>query len=619
VRKIFLITLFILAILLTFLIIKDKLLFWKKTVDINKSISNSNSKAILPNKNNNNIKTSAVLPSIIMITKAKSDNPSDKQNYFPIEKEKSFNKIEKTPPLILKQNIGANLEVCGIGENCSGDVGSTHWKKEATINITSMKRGFKWKTTNSDITTGLLEVSLSPFDNSWPSSAIYSQNVSIGEFVFDFSSLLKIQENNSDKKTTIKKNLFSIFKKSSIFHSVVLPETYYLRVVPIVNGELVGKPTNEVIVRTILPSKDIKVYTAPNIYTVKIKEFQPIKPPDPNVCSHAMILDTDYIFQGKLIAKAGQRFCPKTYKGEGEKSWYESFWDSLKSGFSWISKAYEKLKSFVVNIIGDVVCGSNEVCLKGLKAGFDIGLVALGLPPDLPNFDSLVDQGFDYLVSEIATEAGCSDEVCKDLIKKGLKTVLDQHKSQSISQACDTEAAHSMGIEPVCFPEGVIAHWDPAALHQDAKVVLTISRNDQDLPKDFNPDYTLTLTNWAYNSKVVGDVIVNIPPYQKKLIIEKPLEGKIFQDVTLPIPKLKKGETIDIPINLVATEYWVPGHRDLMGGWTTVTFRDGWPSYEYDDWWLFYKGAEINFSANITGFGGVQTTVSSDSQTVNIL
>jgi len=536
--------------------------------------------------------------------------------------------IEKTPPIALKQDIGAKLDVCNLGEDCSGDMGSTHWMKEATINVKSMRRGFWWRTDQKDVSQGLLEISSMPMGNHWPSPVLYTQHVSRGTFIVDFSSLLQSQEHTStstSSKQNTNKGFFTlskplVSKNTGVVKawSAIQPKTYYIHVLPVKDGKIAGKPTNEVVVKMVPPSEDVKLYSAPDIYTVKIKDFQPIKGPDPNVCPHAMILDTDYVFHGQVIGKAGERICPPSYKGEGEKPWYESLWDALKSGVDWVSETYTKLKSAIVSVVGDVVCAGNETCMKGLAAGLDIGLVAMGIPPDLPNFDQLIDQGFDYVVSEISTQVGCSDVVCKTLIEQNLRTVLDQHKNQSVGQACDTEAAHAMGIEPVCFPPGVTAHWDPVAMHQDAKVVLSISRNNQDIPKDFTPHYTLTLKSWAVNSKAVGQWIINIQPYNKKLEIKQPLEGKIFEDVTLPIPDMQKGETIDIPINLVATDYWVPGHKELMEGWTTVVYHDGWPSYEYDDWWLFYRGARISLSAAITGIGSVQTTVSSDTKEVQI-
>jgi hypothetical protein len=49
------------------------------------------------------------------------------------------------------------------------------------------------------------------------------------------------------------------------------------------------------------------------------------------------------------------------------------------------------LKSGIIDVVGSVACGGDETCKMALAAGLDIGMVALGIPPTLPNFDQLMD------------------------------------------------------------------------------------------------------------------------------------------------------------------------------------------------------------------------------------
>jgi hypothetical protein len=73
-------------------------------------------------------------------------------------------------------------------------------------------------------------------------------------------------------------------------------------------------------------------------------------------------------------------------------------------------------------------------------------------------------------------------------------------------------------------------------------------------------------------------------------------------------------------VNMVAKEYWVPGHKELMGGWTTVTYKDGWPQYQYDDWWMLYYGGQATISARIDGclYGGVDCLISADTKSLTL-
>jgi hypothetical protein len=555
-------------------------------------------------------------------------------------------------PVELKKDIGASLKVCNIGSSCSGDVGSTHWMSSASININDAKRGLSWGTDEPGVKDGLLQISLSPFNKMWPGKdVIYSQNIKTGSSIFDFETLFGSA--NASKPSSLKRvpqitakspsksltNIISGARKiiaqpaepaidliASINSAANLnvfsnfKPRYYIRIAPMLNGKIAGIPSNDVTVEMVAPPKEIKLYTPPKAYTIKIKDFKPLLNPDKGVCSHAMILDTDYKINGNIFKKAGDRICPAPYKGIGEKAWYEQLWDGLKSGLSWISEAYNKLKSSIVDIVGSVACGGDSTCKMALSAGLDIGLAALGVPPTIPNFDQLVDGGFDYLAGEISAQAGCPDAVCREAIKTGLKKALDQNKNTD--PGCDATMAHNMGIEPVCLPAGVKAHWDPAATYRDAQATLEISRNFVNIPNESmsTTSYKVIFTNWASNDKPVGQSIINIEPYGKSMKIEKPLEGSLFSYKTIAIPYIEKGKKIEIPINLTAEEYWVPGHKELMGGWSTVIYKDGWPQYQYDDWWLLYYGANMTIQAQIDGckFAGSGCIVSSATKEINL-
>ena len=69
-------------------------------------------------------------------------------------------------------------------------------------------------------------------------------------------------------------------------------------------------------------------------------------------------------------------------------------------------RTVDEAKSHALDQLG-VPCpcpiGSCEVCLA---AALDYGLASLGIPPSLPSFDELVDQGIDYMAATIAAETG---------------------------------------------------------------------------------------------------------------------------------------------------------------------------------------------------------------------
>ena len=233
-----------------------------------------------------------------------------------------------------------------------------------------------------------------------------------------------------------------------------------------------------------------------------------------------------------------------------------------------------------------------------------MGMIALGIPPSLPNFDQLMNEGFDYVAATLAEQAGCPDVACKELIKQGLSEALET--TRDTNPGCmDAGQAHNEGIEPLCLPAGVTAHADPRAQYASAVAMIEVTRNATPIVADdgyemFKNSYALSVRYDGTNAGPVGGRIINIPPYDESMTITEPLAAEVFKSTSASIPPLAAGESVILPFSLVAPEYWVPGHKELMGGWTTVEYRDGWPQYYYDDWWLLYWGGTIEVDARIT-------------------
>ncbi|MFA5917382.1 MAG: hypothetical protein WC850_04070 [Candidatus Gracilibacteria bacterium] len=544
--------------------------------------------------------------------------------------------------------------------------------KSIDVTLGEADRYIQWTVTKGTADSGLLEISYVPMGGKWPSEkVIYSQNISYGESKFNFENLLKADEKqfltpqNQTVSTGVKvqqtnilsntiKDLPGIVNGSPISTTATalnaastystsvsvnkagqvivnaaaiakMQPTFYVRVIPMKNGKVIGKPTNEVKVKFNIASSGstIKFFIPIKAYEVKIKSFKPLLNPTPGICQGAVILDTPMaIMYGTSIKQynVGDRICPAVYKGQGEPSWYESLWSAITSGVAWVSQAYNSLKSGIIDAVGSVACGGDETCKKALAAGLDIGMVALGVPPTLPNFDQLVNGGFDYLAGELSAAAGCPDAVCRDIIKDQLKKVLEEKKNNNPGCSSEEEA-HRMGIEPLCLPDGVKSHLDPLALYHDATIILTVKRTNVPVVDEqkfsISKSYRLQLKATAKNATPIGKVINNIEPHNKSVKITEPLEGELFQSKNIPIPYIAPGESIDIPIQLVATDYWVPGHKEAMDGWTTVIYHDGYPEYQYNDWWLLYLGANLNLNVNIDGCdyqGGSECIISNASK-----
>ena len=72
----------------------------------------------------------------------------------------------------------------------------------------------------------------------------------------------------------------------------------------------------------------------------------------------------------------------------------------------WVSKTYAALKSDVASKLASVIpgCTSNPVCAGAIQMGLNAGMAALGMPPDLPDFEQLQAMGEGYLVDAVAQQ-----------------------------------------------------------------------------------------------------------------------------------------------------------------------------------------------------------------------
>lgn len=82
-----------------------------------------------------------------------------------------------------------------------------------------------------------------------------------------------------------------------------------------------------------------------------------------------------------------------------------------------VAALWEEIKAVVVNLVADAIgflgVDCDTTCRAALTMGLNIGLAALGLPPSLPNFDQLSQQGLDYLIAETADQIGVPPEAAK--------------------------------------------------------------------------------------------------------------------------------------------------------------------------------------------------------------
>ena len=211
-----------------------------------------------------------------------------------------------------------------------------------------------------------------------------------------------------------------------------------------------------------------------------------------------------------LLYHKGQKL-DLTPPPEGPKSAWEQFKDDLGSTIDYfenminsVSNAYAFIKQTIVNtFIPEDLRGPFMVML-------DVGLVALGIPPSIPNFSELTEMGGDYLIAEIASQAGIDKELAKDAVHGIIKAA---------------QEAENGGGNPMNWVKP-----DPDFLYRPAQFAFEIT-NNSDKPTD---PVTLRIETKGKNHDP-------------------------FLPQTLPLPSLAPGETMGIPVCLTA---YIPMDKD---------------------------------------------------------
>ena len=180
--------------------------------------------------------------------------------------------------------------------------------------------------------------------------------------------------------------------------------------------------------------------------------------------------------------------------------------------------------SAVASVLKDTV-GCPGWCQKGLETALNAGLVALGVPPSLPNFDALVSMGEDYIAAQVVQELAkaAPGPIAQELLKEAGKQAAKEFVAQAKSKANGPAA-------PDWIP-------DPAKQYQPLVLKLQIN------------------TGTGYGAGVK--------------IVLKDSTGKHYKDKEVALPVLPPKQVVVIPVTLdpvIGPHDWAqlyPGQGDL--------------------------------------------------------
>ena len=321
-------------------------------------------------------------------------------------------------------------------------------------------REFRWRTTLPGVTGGRLQVSVKPFPRvargdyspcGDESGLVYSQDFPVtAARPRHWTTLPAVNFNTlftRTGRTAGKVALPGTLGPAALdpnFETLILPKLeagmpFYARVLPMRGDEVVcdaesGGVPPEVILA--LVKKVAEAISDPDISVENViynpPQWAPVEKgrtyfrlTKPHTLPNNILLLTSWEMlalytgygPGETIPEgAGFWFKP----GSGSSSWVEDFAEGLGAVFSGVidafgdlvnyaSKLWEEIQDGVVNAVADAlnsleIFNCDEACRALLEVGLEIGLAAMGVPPSLPNFEELTDQGLEYLADQAAAQ-----------------------------------------------------------------------------------------------------------------------------------------------------------------------------------------------------------------------
>jgi hypothetical protein len=372
---------------------------------------------------------------------------------------------------------------------------------------------------------------------------------------------------------------------------------YYFRVVPKANGQLAGAATNTVRIR--FYADDINLFPngiidcnknpqacaipgAPRPYIVEVLSYHGII--EPKAEKYGCYLATKETTIGMITYPEGKMWCPeKEDDSFSIPDLAEAIIDFVVDAINWASQAYADLKAAVIDFVGEFVpdppCG--DTCLTAL---LDVGLAALGIPPSVPNFDQLMDQGIEYMASQAVEQIGVPPAVSDlgSLAEEQWKDEMQGHFEDAFQEGVQAaQVATSMSVGHV--PDGVPVKPHPESGYQPATMLIRVTR-DPLVPAEADT-CSSSADPWKANLVVTSNVTQASLTAQMQTFndfhpgpdLEASSWAYLFEQDSFPLPALLPGESVTIPIILKPVFTWGQGSglisiNDQSSAWSAMYY-----------------------------------------------
>ncbi|WKY48979.1 hypothetical protein Q5O24_06590 [Eubacteriaceae bacterium ES3] len=220
----------------------------------------------------------------------------------------------------------------------------------------------------------------------------------------------------------------------------------------------------------------------------------------------------------------------------GWDAFWSDFFDLLSQIYEGVSKAYADLKVTVANTVADRFAFLGEEMQSYIKTAvtglIDYGLVSVGLPPSLPNFDELADQGLDYCVRVALEETARSMDIPVEQIPADVRNAIAEEVSSELDRLTEMKTVNPFNV----------SYLKPATEAQYQPAFVDVELHNQHAQR--SPSGTLMISYY--------------PPGKPHF--------KIYDTMTLSIPSLGPGESTFIRVYLSPGNTELPIYKEYYNG-----------------------------------------------------
>lgn len=372
-----------------------------------------------------------------------------------------------------------------------------------------------------------------------------------------------------------------------------LPRTFYIRLLPILEDHTLGDPSNTVIVRYGPPPAPEVTSDTEAAYDAEVISFDHYRAADPDYaacvvttqdlrsCSNVFGLPNGLVYsyqvpeslQGvyqqacAMIMPEGTRGCgcpgvscdsggsdcsiSPTDWGSCVQEGAEWFVEAVKDASNWAANTWEWLKEQAVQVMleftpigwactwaeeeDETGAVPNGFCHDAMKLALETGMAAMGIPPSLPNFEQLIENGKEYAfqmaLQELRDSGLACDSICEDALHAGYDYAFDQVEGGLGS------GGGGDGLAPLLYEP------HSQAVEQPFTVLIRVERR---IDSAGIPEEDLGLCGLSILTHAANDFAgVHV-------------EGSPYEGVGLDLPLLPPGEAITIPVILQRRPWPLP-------------------------------------------------------------